>query len=394
MIKKNIFKLYLIETPNFLTLSLNSFILFSLSPILIEVSKSLKVITEDLNIIITFVMIGVIIGELSSSFYNYKIKKLYIMILGHFLILLLILLLVITNNIYLFYIIYLFIGYFIGILWIQALDNLLTSEIKNKGRLAAIALSFYSIGAVISPLLSSIIVKNNISWRFVYLPSTLLIFLTIVLYITLRKSRKYNLNKDITQKYSFKEVFIDKRCNTFFVLTVIISFTFMISQTIISTWGPIFYRTERYFDIYSASLIISIFYITNFIGRIILSFIIGRIKQNVLIIVISSLAFISIIFMIFFKSRNIIFTFLVIGGLSCSGILPILVSTGSTIYDKGRDILVTILFVIEGIGGAIAPVLIKFFIRFGTSMPMILIIVFMGVALIIIIIRSNYNKLA
>ena len=219
-----------------------------------------------------------------------------------------------------------------------------------------------------------------------------MIILAIALHLTIGKNKYNNNKKEVGQRYPLKEIFIDKKRNNFLLLTVIIFFTFMIVQTIISTWGPTFYRTERYFDIYSASLIISIYYITNFIGRIVIIYIIGKIKLNFLLAIISSLAFISFIFMVFFKNRGVVFTSLAIGGVACSGIVPILISTGTIIYDKGKGIVVTILFALSGIGESISPLLIKLSLRYDAVGPMLLVIIFMGITLFLIIIRISYNR--
>ncbi len=76
--------------------------------------------------------------------------------------------------VFLFYLSYFFIGYFVGVVWIQSLEDLLVSKVKNKDRIISFGLSFYPLGAVISPVIASTIIDLGFDWRFIFLASTLL----------------------------------------------------------------------------------------------------------------------------------------------------------------------------------------------------------------------------
>ena len=104
------FKDYLKEIPNFLTVFIVPIYFLTISPMLIEMSQSTGISEADLSLIITFFTIGLILGQLTSIFYNRVFKRLAVISAGYILIIILLLLLSFANNRILFYALYLLLG--------------------------------------------------------------------------------------------------------------------------------------------------------------------------------------------------------------------------------------------------------------------------------------------
>ena len=105
--KKDSFKDYLKEMPNFLTVFMVPIYFLTISPMFIEISESTGISAGDLSLIITFFTIGIILGQLTSVLYNRIFRRLPIIIAGYMLVILLLLLLSLTSARVLFYTLYL-----------------------------------------------------------------------------------------------------------------------------------------------------------------------------------------------------------------------------------------------------------------------------------------------
>ncbi len=396
MIKeKDSFKDYLIEFPNYLSIFIFPLYFLTLSPILLDISRSTGIETGDLSLIFTFFTIGSVMGQLTSILYNKKFKSLTVIITGFTILIPITIILSLTEELYAFYILYFASGYILGVIWLQANQNIIRSRIKNKDRLITIGLSFYPIGALISPYISYSLVARGFDWRFIYYLLVLLILLILSLYISITRKIEYLVLKP-EKKIFLKEIFSLKSKNVLFVLTAVMLIFYTMSETVIATWAPTFFRSERLFNVGEAALLISLFWAGILAGRVITGILAGRTKASHLILMLSLFSLIAIIILYFYQSKNSNLVMMVFVGLGYSSIFPLLVSSGSTIYRSGIGIFLTILFASANLGIAIAPYLTRFFLRFGmlasVSLAPILMVVLVVLVIFSIIYSGKLNK--
>jgi len=395
MNRKDNFKDYLVEIPNFLSIFVFAFFFMVASPMLIDIAVSTGIDTGNLSLVFTFYTIGAVVGQLTSVLYNRKFRKLYVIIASYIIAILFIVFLSFSNNLYLFYILYLLIGYLLGVIWIQANEYILESKVKNKDRITTIALSFYPVGAFAAPLVASSVIRSGFSWRLSYYVIIFIIVVTIILYLSLIGGRGGRKVIEEKEKVSFKEIFTDSRRNIMFLLITVSIVFYCASETIISAWSPTFFRSERMFDIQTAGLVISIFWISVIIGRAVVSSMAGKIRSGYVMLGLSVAAIISMIFMIFLKSRYAILIAMSFTGLGFSGMFPLLISSGSAVYKKGKGVLITILFAASNIGISIAPFITRLISRYNITFSVSLAIISMFlVMLFLIAYMVRENKIA
>jgi MFS family permease len=146
------------------------------------------------------------------------------------------------------------------------------------------------------------------------------------------------------------------------------------------------------FDIQIASLAVSIFWIAIFAGRMIISFIAGKFKSDVIILIISLLALVSMFFLIIVKPKYAILTFMALAGLGCSGIITLGIASTSTVYEKGRGVLASVVFAAVNIGVSAAPFLTRFTSRYNMTFSIIIAPIFMLLTSVIIIVKIIYEN--
>ena len=390
---KDKFMDYLVEIPNFLSIFIFSFFFYIASPILLEISKSTGIEKTNLGFVFTFFTIGAVLGQITSVFYNRKFKKIQVILSGFIIMIPLTAVLNFNSNLIVFYIIYLVSGYILGVIWMQANKFILESHVKNKERLITVFLTFYPIGAFIAPFVSSSIIRSNHSWRLIYYVIIFLLLANIILYILISGRKKENNSVIEEAKLPFKEIFFDKVNNRIFLIVCLAIIFYSCSETIVATWAPSFFILARNLAIAPASLALNLFWLFIIIGRLMAIIIAGRIKSTSIMMALSILAIIAMASAIFVYSRYLILVFISIAGLGYSMIFPLLVSTGSTIYEKGRGVLATLLFISGNLGITLAPFITKF-----TSKVSLVIsisfsfILMMIVTIIVLIIAFLFNK--
>lgn len=391
MLKKEVLLAYFLEIPNFLSIFIYPIFLISTSPILLDISKSLGINVNNLSFIFTFSIIGNIIGQLTSILYNFRFRKYIVILTGYILLIPIIAFLIFVKYLYLFYIIYFLSGYIFGVIWIQANAFLLESKIENKNQLINISLVFFPVGAAVAPLLNSMLLAIKLSWRYLYIIIIIFIFIVIVLFVLLK--RKTASKRHSIEKINFKEIFILRGNNKIFLITVLALFFYGITEAIIYTWSPTFFRIDKLLNSQSAGLTLTIFWISICVGRIIISTILCRIKPNIMIFALTLVSIIALILVILVNSKYAIFIVIGLIGLGYSGIFSLLFSTGSIIYEKGRNLIETILFVVTGIGASITPWLTGLSSRYNNTFSIILAIIFMSIITILIIVHIFYYRL-
>jgi len=393
MQKRDRFIDYLIEIPNYLTIFITPIYFLTISPMLIEMSKDTGYSTENLNLIITFFTIGLVVGQLTSIIYNRFLKKYIILTVSYVLQICLLIILSFVKDLFAFYVLYVLLGYIAGVIWIQATDYILESKINNKARLTTIFLSFYPIGNFIAPFIASSLIKNNLSWRYSYYIAAFIALVVLLLYFFVKKiNKKENIANEKSERISFKAVFKDKNINTIFALGCLLLLFYVIPETIFSTWSATFLRKMRFFEINQASLVVSIFWLAIFAGRMIVSTFAGKIKSNYIMLVLSAMAVISMAFFVIVDSPVLIYTAVAFAGLGCSAIVTLGIAEASTIYEEGRGLLASIVFAVVNFGTSITPFITKLISKHNLSFSVGVSAVFMSLTFITIIIKIIYEK--
>lgn len=386
-------KNYLMEFPNFISIFIYSFFMMLASPILIDISIYFNVSPENMNLITTFFLIGIVTGMLALIFLNRKFKSINIVISAYILLIPILVGLVFVASLFIFYVLYFFSGFILGIIFVSANTSLLESEVKNKDSIVNLGHSFFAIGALTSPFFASSLVNKQINWKLVYLVVIGLVLISLISHIIKNKTKQSRI-KFITEKniISIRELFKNKNKNIYMIFTVILMLFYTMSEVTVFSWAPTFFRIEKLFDIYIASFTISLFWIGILTGRLLISFLSYKFNSVTLLITLFIISIIGLILAIFPINKEIIFIGAGLTGLGFSGIPPLLISSTGRIFSLGKDIAVSILFII-GIGsGSLIPFLIKFVAKYNFFISISIAILFMLIFAIFLFIRKQYKK--
>ena len=382
---------YLAEIPNFLTILLFPIFFLVASPVLLEISESTGNAVGDLSLIFTFFTLGAVAGQLTSVFYNRRFKKIAIILFSYLFLFITVILISLISNLYMFYSLFFVGGYLLGVLWIQATKFVLENNIRNKDRLTIITLSFYPVGAFLAPFISSTLTRAGLGWRFSYYVVAVLIIVTALLYIIMIRKRQ-DLTRE-EEKISLKQIFTDRGKNTIFILVSLLIIFYCLSETVIATWSPTFFRVERGFNVLQGGYVSSVFWIFIIFGRIIAGLLAGKVRARIIMLSLSVIAIISVSLMIGLNIGILTFILIALSGIGFSAIFPLLVSTGSTLYDKGRGVLATVLFAASNIGVSAAPFLTRLTSGYSMALSVWLSVFFMGAVLILLITINMKHKL-
>lgn len=256
----------------------------------------------------------------------------------------------ISSNIMFAFIAIFFIGGFGSI--IQSSVNSLIADLNslNKDYYINAAQMFFCIGAVFGPVLVLIMMKMGNSWRFNYIVLAILIFVLFFAMIKLQicekpGSEKLNL-KDL------KETLWDKR---FLRICLCIA---LYAGTELGVWGwmSTFMKKELALSGSAAILIVSVFWMTMTIGRLIC----GRLMKyfNVRSIIISSslISSLAVLLSGLIEGEVLILINVIVLGLSFSSIFPLLLSEGSSINPSSTAFAVMVGS--SGIGIIVIPFII------------------------------------
>ncbi len=390
--KKDTLKEYILQIPNFLTLFLVPVSFLSIAPALIEIAADLRTSPETMNLIFTFFPAGMVAGQLTSVFYNRRFKRSVIILSSYTLLILFNLMLFFAHHFEVFFIINIFCGYLLGINYVQSTENILACSVKNKERIITLLVTFYPMGALVAPFLSSLLVKNSISWRYTYLIIIFLILLTAILYTLLSIKGQNRIIANTVQRVSFKEIFTDRNLNITYIVILLIVIIYTMGETVFGNWTPVYLRLAKNFAIQPAAFGVTLFNIFTVIGRFIASSLAGKVRAKTILITISILAIISTIFFVRADSVLSIYITVSLVGLGYSAMYPLLVSMGSTLYEKGRGVLSSMIFAAGYGGKTIVPFITKVIAQKNLAFSMLVAAFFSGIAALLIIFLIIFEK--
>jgi len=389
---RDTFKDYLLQIPNFFAFFLVPISYLSISPALIEIGKDLNTTPGNISLIFTFFPVGIVIGQLTSVFYNRRFKRSSIILASYGLLITINVALFFSNQLMSFYILSVIGGYFIGINYVQFTENILACKISNKDRIITLMVTFYPFGALIAPLISSSFIKNNISWRYTYLVIVATIALNVMLYIPISLRGQNKIIANTIQKVSLKEIFVDKRINLIYFLTLLTISIYIVGEVVFANWSPTYLRLAKGFDIQSAALGVTFFNIFIAVGRLIATLILGKIKARTILIFLSFSAILSIILFVISYSKIFIYMTISLAGLSYSAMYPLLLSSGSTLYKKGRGMLSSMLFASAFFGIAATPFMTRKIGSFNLIFSILFALIFSGTSTLLLIFINYYEK--
>ncbi len=382
---------YLLELPNFLSLFLFSFFMMLASPILINISKYFNVTPENMNFIVTFFMAGQVLGIIVLVFLNKKFKRSKIIAASYVLLIPALAGLMLTTYLIIFYALYFAAGFFLGILFMNANSSMLEGRVKNKDSVVNLGHGFFAMGALISPVFSSALVNRQINWRLIYLAVIGLSVLSLISYLWVNRN-KHPGPLEEKRSMSLRESFRYRDKNIYMAFTVILMLLYVMSEVTIFSWAPTFFRIEKFFDIYSAGLIVSVFWLGILAGRLMISFLSYKIKAGTLLVWLSLISILGLIVAIFSHRQIINFIGAGLIGLGFSGIPPLLISTAGKISGAGKDLSLTILFVVGIASGSIIPFIIRGIADYSLFFSIAVSLIFMVIFVIFVFARKAFRK--
>ena len=120
--------------------------------------------------------------------------------------------------------------------------------------------------------------------------------------------------------------------------------------------------------------------------------IITKIKTGNMLIILSLLSLVCTFFVIFLDQKVLLFVFLVLLGLGQSSILPLVVSSTSMSYKKGRGFIASVLLTSGDMGAMLVPFLVMTVYDTGIRSTILLAVYFIGATTLLIFIRFFYMR--
>jgi len=382
------------EFPNFLSLFIVSFFMMLGSPILVDLSIYFNISPENMNFITTFYMIGEVSGFLIFNYCNRKFSKDNIAICVYILLISVLIGLILMTSLFFFYGLYFISGILLGIIFINSNSSMLESEVKNKDSVVNLGHGFFAIGALMSPFISSSLVDKQISWKIVYMIVIGLVLFSLISYF-IKSKRKMTARDGLSKESEIndREKSYKKRNKFIYLLfSAILMLLYVMSEVTVFSWAPTFFRIDRIFDLYSASFIISLFWIGILSGRLLISYLSYKFKSGNLLITLSVISIVGLVILIFPTLQKLNFLGALITGLGFSGIPPLLISSTGKISGSGKNEALTVLLVTGITFGGLVPFIIRFIVNYSIFISILIAIIFMVAFAIFVIVRKYYRK--
>ena len=206
------------EFPNYLSMFLFSFFMMLTSPILLDISKYFNVPPENMNLIITFFLIGEATGILAFMFLSRKFNRSNIVIWIYVLVIPTLVGLVLTSSLIFFNILYFISGCLFGIIFMNSNLSMLEGKVKNKDSIINLGHGFFAIGALISPFIASSIISRQINWRVLYMIVIGLVLISLLSYLLVNKKQVSSLGEKET--IPIRETFRYRKKNIYDVYSI------------------------------------------------------------------------------------------------------------------------------------------------------------------------------
>ncbi|MBP2626663.1 MAG: major facilitator superfamily 1 [Firmicutes bacterium] len=222
---------------------------------------------------------------------------------------------------------------------------------------------FFSIGALIAPIMAGFMLERNIPWEFVFLaPFVLLGILFILAYSPAFGTAE--LPSSLPPK-TFQPAVAPKWNVNIYLTGAALGFYCMLELSYTS-WIVVHLRENLVVDIVSASLVLTVFYICQAAGRFVSGFIVKHVALKTYIISCAAIGLITLFLIMFSKSYMTVLCLTILMGLGIAGLYPSILSYG-TLQVKTTSPHIMTFFLTSGIVGSIAVMLLTSFLkqRFG-----------------------------
>ncbi len=348
----NISKKILINISCFFGALIFGISLIIVSPILIEISKSIGLNIQDMGSIFPFFYAGFILGSLiSSPIVNHWGRKRSLAIF-YFLIFISSLGMIFVSSYLLFFTIFSLIGLSAGFIESQISSIVLEINKKNEGFYLNLTQVFFGIGAFIGPLIPTFIINRGFSWKYSYAVLSLICLVNLIYFLFLNIPDA-GFKKAIGSMKTFKSVL--SRKGTVFFLLIFAIFFYVSAEVGIVFWFPTFLRLDKLFSSTLASQVLSFFWLSFIAGRFFIGLLSRKVKILNILIVVTTLSIPSILIGIYAENKFLIISAFILTGLLFSGIWPLIVSFGGLKFSSQRDFTVSILIMAGGVGGLFSP---------------------------------------
>jgi len=363
---KNLKALVAITTVLSLVMVVRGMMLSIASPVLIEISRSLSTATPNMGLLFGIYNAGFVAGSVTSAHRFFKkIDHTLLLIFALLLQAIFVFIFSISRNFAFALIMNFIVGIASGI--ITTLTSIILAEI-GKSREAFyqnLGYMFVSLGAFVSPYLSSLIVSSGLSWSLAYQMVAAFTFANSILMIIVVRMRHFKndshlFNTQIPEKIEKMEAKKGLRkfqgiFSTVLILLIFSTFFYVTAERGLTTWLPTFLRTQRNIDIFYSGQTLSFFWLAIAAGRLITSIASRRFDFVKITIFQGFLGFIATALIVFATDRTAVILLVLIAGLCYSSIWPNIVAFSSRHFKKTRDSVISILIATTGVGAIIAP---------------------------------------
>lgn len=330
------------------------------SVMIIEIARKYSVDTSSIGYIFALGIVGGGIAAISSGFLLEALGKRKLIFMGIIIALSAGAAITISNYLLIFAV-----GMFLSGVsswFLVAVGNyIIVSHYQGENRSSQLNLLnfFFSIGALITPILAGFMIGRNIPWEFVFLtPFALLGILSILAHSPAFGT--LDLSNSISEK-KYQPTPEEKWDMNIYLTGIALGFYCMLELSYTS-WIVVHLRENLAADIVAASLVLTIFYICQATGRLASGFIVKHVALNTYIISCAAVGLVSISLIILSKNYMVVFWLTILMGLGIASLYPSILSYG-TLQGKTASPHIMTFFLTSGIVGAIGGMLLTSFLK-------------------------------
>lgn len=317
-------------------------------PIMPSLMSDMKLTYNQAGSLISFIFTGFLIATLLSGITADKFGKRPTLIFTASLIFTGGILIVLSENIIFSSIAFFVIGYGLGSLELMGNAVIIDLYKKDRAKMLNYLTFFYSVGAVISPVIAGFILKKGFIWKNVYQITVIISVIFLIYFIFLKYPNTHTAQTDPAKKFNLKNSFNIKLIFIYIIMT-----SYMAAEVGLITWLVDYLIKIKSIDIVLSSVYLSVFFICLGLGRVIGSFFVEKIGYIKLMIICTILSVISL-FTGLFLNLNFAF-FFSLTGLFFSIMFPTVTAFFSKVNTDESNTKYGILFTFSGLGGLIGP---------------------------------------
>lgn len=242
---------------------------------------------------------------------------------------------------------------------------------------------FFSAGAFLAPYFSSRLLAMDYSWRIIYrLPFIFLIPIIVIVFFI-----KFNENVEEDKNES------NISFNLSIFLIGLAMFSYIISELGIANWVVVYLNKVHNLHVKEGSNILSLFWISIAIGRILTGIFINKIKLQHYLVLFSLGASISLLLFVFSSNYSSFIICILMTGIFFSGIYASIFSFGTSILEKPSGKIISFYLTCGGIGYVVFFIMSGMVIEhFGIEAVLYESLIFMTIITVLILTVSSMQK--